>query len=63
MWIPIIKRTDVTQVMRLDRKHLSTPEEFRRASDPLELELQMVVSQHVDAENRAWFFLESSRCS
>ena len=63
MWIPIINHRDVTAVMRLDSKHLNPPEGVRRAWNPLELGLQRVVSQHVDAGNRAWVFLESSKCS
>ena len=30
---------------------------------PLELELQMVVSYHVGAENQTWVFCKSSKCS
>ena len=35
----------------------------KAASDPLELELQMIVSSHAGAETRTWVLWKSSQCS
>lgn len=35
----------------------------KRASDPLELELQMFASHHTGAEKETWVFWKSSHCS
>lgn len=35
----------------------------KRVSDPLRLELQMVVSCHMDSGNWAWVLCKSSQCS
>jgi len=35
----------------------------KSVSDPLELELQTVVSHRVDSRNRAWAFCKNSKCS
>lgn len=41
----------------------STHRGQKRASDPLELELWMVVSHHTGARNRAQVLCESSKCA
>jgi hypothetical protein len=38
-------------------------EDQKRASDPLELELQTVVSHHVGSRNQTWVLWRNGQCS